>query len=360
MSEMTLEQAIAKLDSKLCTASEYATAWPIVKAHLTRAPGQVTDEDAEYDKWFRGEQGKPYDGMWQFAKAAWNARASLSARLAQPVVPKDCELGCNTYCRAEAHGCASECPALSQPHPQAAQGELSGNSGVLDGPKTDREMLVYIDQQLDFQVWNCPRCGWDEPTKEMDIAGEIRQYLANYPAERAAVPEGMVLDALNEAGRRYPEAGDAIAWLSGALSAAPTLAGKGSYQQRVAEWMQQAFIPSLYSNMTERGDRLLEEVLELLQSHGYDPARVATLVQYVFGRPAGEPAQEVGGVMVTLAGYCFIAGLDMHAAGEAELARICQPEVMAKIRAKQEAKNALHFDTPLPGQLGESEAPAHG
>ncbi len=122
-----------------------------------------------------------------------------------------------------------------------------------------------------------------------------------------------------------------------------------SFQAGVAEWMGQCFLPSLYSNMTERGDRLLEEVLELLQAHGYDKARVPTLVDYVFGRPVGEPAQEVGGVMVTLAGYCWVAGLDMHAAGDAELARISQPEVMAKIRAKQEAKNALHFDTPLPG-----------
>ncbi|WP_414609133.1 hypothetical protein [Stenotrophomonas pavanii] len=122
-----------------------------------------------------------------------------------------------------------------------------------------------------------------------------------------------------------------------------------TFQAGVAEWMGQCFLPSLYSNMTERGDRLLEEVLELLQAHGYDSARVPTLVDYVFGRPVGEPAQEVGGVMVTLAGYCWVAGLDMHAAGDAELARISQPEVMAKIRAKQEAKNALHFDTPLPG-----------
>lgn len=122
-----------------------------------------------------------------------------------------------------------------------------------------------------------------------------------------------------------------------------------SFQAGVAEWMGQCFLPSLYSNMTERGDRLLEEVLELLQAHGYDKTRVPTLVDYVFGRPVGEPAQEVGGVMVTLAGYCWVAGLDMHAAGDAELARINHPEVMAKIRAKQEAKNALHFDTPLPG-----------
>lgn len=122
-----------------------------------------------------------------------------------------------------------------------------------------------------------------------------------------------------------------------------------TFQAGVAEWMGQCFLPSLYSNMTERGDRLLEEVLELLQAHGYDRARVPTLVDYVFGRPVGEPAQEVGGVMVTLAGYCWVAGLDMHAAGDAELARINQSDEMAKIRAKQEAKNALHFDTPLPG-----------
>lgn len=130
-----------------------------------------------------------------------------------------------------------------------------------------------------------------------------------------------------------------------------------SFQAGVAEWMGQCFLPSLYSNMTERGDRLLEEVLELLQAHGYDKARVPTLVDYVFGRPVGDPTQEVGGVMVTLAGYCWVAGLDMHAAGDAELARINQPHVMAKIRAKQEAKNALHFDTPLPGNAA-APAPA--
>ncbi len=133
---------------------------------------------------------------------------------------------------------------------------------------------------------------------------------------------------------------------------------KQTFQAAVSEWMAQCFLPSLYSNMTERGDRLLEEVLELLQAHGYDKARVPTLVDYVFGRPVGEPEQEVGGVMVTLAGYCWIAGLDMHAAGDAELARITQPEVMAKIRAKQEAKNALHFDTPLPGNAASPPAQA--
>jgi hypothetical protein len=128
-----------------------------------------------------------------------------------------------------------------------------------------------------------------------------------------------------------------------------------SFQWRVSQWMDQCFVPSLYSNMTERGDRLLEEVLELLQSKGYDRSRVATLVDYVYGRPPGEPSQEVGGVMVTLAGFCSIAGLNMHVDGERELSRITMPEIMAKIRVKQDAKNALHFDTPKPGDASEDQ-----
>jgi hypothetical protein len=129
-----------------------------------------------------------------------------------------------------------------------------------------------------------------------------------------------------------------------------------TFQRGVSSWMDQCFIPSLYSNMTERGDRLLEEVLELLQSHGYDRTRVATLVDYVYSRPVGDPRQEVGGVMVTLAGYCWIAKIDMQAEGDRELARITQPDVMARIRAKQEAKAAIEFDTPLPGNPEQTPA----
>lgn len=34
------------------------------------------DEEAAFKKWFQGEQGKPYQGMWEFARAAWMARAA--------------------------------------------------------------------------------------------------------------------------------------------------------------------------------------------------------------------------------------------------------------------------------------------
>lgn len=136
-----------------------------------------------------------------------------------------------------------------------------------------------------------------------------------------------------------------------------------TFQHRADEWEAKAFEAMPPFDVTERGDRVLEEVLELLQAHGYDPARVAPLVDYVFSRPIGAPYQEVGGVMVTLALFCSVAKIDLHAAGESELARISGQAVMAKIRAKQAAKNALHSDSPLPGsasanqRIGEARVP---
>lgn len=111
-----------------------------------------------------------------------------------------------------------------------------------------------------------------------------------------------------------------------------------TFQSRIMPWLLECFGWDIAGDCQERGDRLLEEVLELLQSGGYDPARVSALRDYVWGRPVGEPSQEVGGVMVTLGAYCLAHGLDMHEAGETELARINRPEIVVKIRAKQAAK----------------------
>lgn len=112
--------------------------------------------------------------------------------------------------------------------------------------------------------------------------------------------------------------------------------GDAGFQARVAPWMDACFGPEISADRLERGDRFLEEALELLQSGHYPPGRVAALRDYVWGRPEGEPAQEVGGVMVTLAAYCQAHGLDMEAAGEAELLSVW--EKIDKIRAKRAAK----------------------
>ena len=133
------------------------------------------------------------------------------------------------------------------------------------------------------------------------------------------------------------------------VSRAPRGASGQSFQARVQPWMLECFGPTIAADRVERNHRFLEEAIELVQSLGCTASEAHQLVDYTFGRPVGEPAQEVGGVMVTLAALCLANTLDMHAAGETELARISAPAMVEKIRAKQAAKPK---HSPLP------EAPA--
>lgn len=119
-----------------------------------------------------------------------------------------------------------------------------------------------------------------------------------------------------------------------------------TFQSRVQAWVVQCFGPHVAGNKTERNHRFIEEALELVQSLGCTADEAHMLVDYVFSRPVGEPDQEAGGVMVTLATLLKVNGIYMAAAGERELERICRPEIIAKIRAKQATKPK---HGPLPG-----------
>lgn len=116
-----------------------------------------------------------------------------------------------------------------------------------------------------------------------------------------------------------------------------------SFQKRVHPWMMECFGSEIASDKTERNHRFIEEALELVQSCGTAASECHQLVDYVFGRPVGEPYQESGGVMVTHAALCLANGLDMHENGEIELARIWTK--VEKIRAKQASKPK---HSPLP------------
>lgn len=107
-------------------------------------------------------------------------------------------------------------------------------------------------------------------------------------------------------------------------------------QPRVKPWLLACFGEEISADKVERRHRFIEEALELLQAMGGTRDEAIQLVDYVFDRPVGEPHQEVGGVMITLAALCLASGLDMHKAGEDELARIWTK--VDQIRAKQAAK----------------------
>lgn len=118
------------------------------------------------------------------------------------------------------------------------------------------------------------------------------------------------------------------------------------FQNHVNTWMQRCFGPEIASDRRERNHRFLEEALELVQSLDCTREEAHQLVDYVFGRPVGDPSQENGGVLVTLAALCNAAGLKMGRDGMAELDRINTPEIIEKIRCKQAAKPQF---SPLPG-----------
>jgi Ni2+-binding GTPase involved in maturation of urease and hydrogenase len=114
-------------------------------------------------------------------------------------------------------------------------------------------------------------------------------------------------------------------------------------QDRVKPWLLACFGQEIADDRVERNHRFIEEALELIQACGCDRSEAHQLVDYVFDRPVGDPPQEVGGVMITLAALCLANRLDMHDAGEVELARIWRK--VEKIRAKQAAKPK---HSPLP------------
>lgn len=117
-----------------------------------------------------------------------------------------------------------------------------------------------------------------------------------------------------------------------------------NFQTRVRPWLLACFGATIASDKVERNHRFLEEALELVQACGCTKDDAHQLVDYVYGRPVGEPVQEVGGVMLTLAALCLAQALDMHEAGETELARVWGK--VDQIRAKQAAK-PRHGPLPL-------------
>jgi hypothetical protein len=117
-----------------------------------------------------------------------------------------------------------------------------------------------------------------------------------------------------------------------------------SFQSRVRPWLIACFTEDFDSEEHAREARFIEEAIELFQAKGRSFDELISVAKYVYSRPIGEVRQEVGGVMTTLAALCIVSKLDMHEAGEAELARIWTK--VDAIRAKQAAKPR---HSPLPG-----------
>ncbi len=71
-------------------------------------------------------------------------------------------------------------------------------------------------------------------------------------------------------------------------------------QCKVSEWCAAAFGADHANSVPQRAVRLLEEAIEAYQAAGADPVMAHKLIDFVFSRPAGSLAQEIGDVGLTL------------------------------------------------------------
>lgn len=131
---------------------------------------------------------------------------------------------------------------------------------------------------------------------------------------------------------------------------------EAGFQTRCQRWLD-VVTEGDPTDLDERIARFVEEALELAQSLGLERNAAMQLVHYVFDRPAGDPAQEFGGVATTLAVLAEFTGHHMIGCGDHELARVWAPEVIEKIRGKRSRR---HGRGPLPGTVEADLVPSGG
>jgi hypothetical protein len=72
------------------------------------------------------------------------------------------------------------------------------NTPTTTGAMSDREALVYLLGQFDAEIFVCPACSNEEPTKEMDSAHFLRRHLDEVPAHMAPTIPKFKFDTLVE------------------------------------------------------------------------------------------------------------------------------------------------------------------
>ena len=73
-------------------------------------------------------------------------------------------------------------------------------------------------------------------------------------------------------------------------------------QTNILNWANETFGAATADNTGERIRRFVEEAVELAQAVGLDKKAMLDIVEHVYARPAGDVAQEVGQVGVSLLG----------------------------------------------------------
>jgi hypothetical protein len=90
------------------------------------------------------------------------------------------------------------------------------------------------------------------------------------------------------------------------------------------DWAVRSFGKDHVSNLPVRSLRTVEESIELCQAFGVPKETVAQCVEMVYGKPRGEPMQEIGGVLMTIQVLCEQLDVEADTVFETEIRRVLQ------------------------------------
>lgn len=127
---------------------------------------------------------------------------------------------------------------------------------------------------------------------------------------------------------------------------------RGNRQRGVAAWCAAAFGLEHATSLPQRGIRHAEEAIELAQAAGAPREMVHKLVDYIYDRPAGDLAQEIGGSGLTLLALAAAAGLSADKEEAREVARVLA-KPLEHFTKRNENKNAAGFNTVSPKKDGQ-------
>jgi len=110
------------------------------------------------------------------------------------------------------------------------------------------------------------------------------------------------------------------------------------------DWGYRCFGKEHMENRVIRALRFAEEAIELAQACGVAEEKINDLTKAVYSKPSGDPFQEIGGVMVTLAVLTNSLGYDdIEFAFEAEVRR-CISKDPEYFKERNQAKLDLGLD----------------
>lgn len=127
---------------------------------------------------------------------------------------------------------------------------------------------------------------------------------------------------------------------------------RNTRQATVFAWGSKAFGREQMNSPRQRGLRFMEEAIELAQALDVDLGQLHKLLDYVYGRPKGEPAKELGGVGVTMLALAQCLNLSAEHTECVEVRRILA-EPIEKFTARNQDKNDAGFvaKEPAPDKL---------